>query len=580
MRKTKGVLLAGLLMCTAMFAGCGEDPLKAGKTTVVFWGYADADEAATVAEITDWYNKNNTDNIYIDYAGKPGDSYDSVIDRALAGAKGPDVFYVGDRYLKRWAKIGGGYLENLQPYVDESDIDLEGMWDSAVQRYRYNPEKNTNNPDDPLYALPKDISPTALFYNVDVMKKQGIKVISLDEQDIAAFNKGEKADNYGKYKSDYGIDIDVQAKGFYRDQPYKHGLWKQPVYSGGKVVETMIFNNRIAMSWDETEDLAMILTREYNNKLSGSDTKWGYYTEWWFNYCWGVGGDCAVDTTGEGDWKFTLGDTSKKSVLYNADGSYAYGADGKNIFVAESEQASYKKEEGQYFGEPLPSTREAFERFLMLGKPKSAGGLAVAPRQTADIGLQSSTAFFSTGKVAMLVQSNYCISSFRKAITDFEWDVAPLPVYKEYESDGVTVKNKGVEIGHSGSSGLGIWKKSRQKEAAFKVAEYLSGGEAQRIQARNGFLMPNNRVLAAQDYVKYNLESGKAPKNIQVFTEYGDVQRPGDWWYMPDNAWIDEWATPLNTQYRENNKTLDEFFAAYTNATNAILAGYKQNGMI
>ena len=49
---------------------------------------------------------------------------------------------------------------------------------------------------------------------------------------------------------------------------------------------------------------------------------------------------------------------------------------------------------------------------------------------------------------------------------------------------------------------------------------------------------------------------------------------------MPDNLWIDTWATPLNTQYRENNKSVQEFFDAYTDATNQVLINYKQQGWV
>ena len=49
---------------------------------------------------------------------------------------------------------------------------------------------------------------------------------------------------------------------------------------------------------------------------------------------------------------------------------------------------------------------------------------------------------------------------------------------------------------------------------------------------------------------------------------------------MPDNEWIDVWATPLNNEYRENDASVDDFFARFTAATNEILAGYKQEGMV
>ena len=172
-----------------------------------------------------------------------------------------------DEDFKRWVKRG--FMEDLQPYVDEAQIDLDAMWDSAVYRYRYNPDTNTNNPEDHLYALPKDISPTGLFYNKSAFERHGIKVISVDEEDLDEFNAGTAADRSGKYKSDYGIpeDFEVPAKGFYRRTPYRGGQWPKAQYADGVLNELMIFNNRIAMSWDEVEDLAMMFTKNVPTML-------------------------------------------------------------------------------------------------------------------------------------------------------------------------------------------------------------------------------------------------------------------------------------------------------------------------
>ena len=563
-------------MSLGMFAGCG-DPLKKGKTEVVFWYYADEEEAETVEAIVDWYNHNNTDGIYIEDQPKPGGSYVSLAERALDSSRAPDVFYIGDRYLKRWAKRG--YLEDITSYVAQSEIDYSDIWTSAQYRWRYDPVKNTNNMDDPIYGLPRDMNSTALYYNASVMERQGIKIISVDEEDMDAFNAGG-ADRNGNTKASLGIDMTVPAKGFYRDQHYRNGNFTKPAYGlDGKVTETMIFNNRIAMSWDEVEDLAMILTRSYNAGLDAQkDTQWGYYTEWWFNYGWGVGGDCAVDTTGNGDWEFALGDKTHKRIVYNEDGSYATDDHGRVKFVKDGEEDSLA--DGQYAGGVLPSQYEAFERFIKLGKPVEYGGIGVAPRVKADIGLSSSTSFFTTGKVAMLVEESGKAFSFRKGIKNFEWDIAPLPVYKEYERDNVTVKTKGLEIGHSGSTGLGVWSKSKVKDEAFKVIDYLATGYAQTLIAQNGYRIPNSMTLTESEYIAKNVASGNSPKNIDLFAKAATTSRPADWWYMPDNLWIDTWATPLNTQYRENNKSVQEFFDAYTDATNQVLINYKQQGWV
>ena len=49
----------------------------------------------------------------------------------------------------------------------------------------------------------------------------------------------------------------------------------------------------------------------------------------------------------------------------------------------------------------------------------------------------------------------------------------------------------------------------------------------------------------------------------------------GDWWYLTDNAWIDDWAGVLNGDVRNGKKTMTEFFESYEyNGTFAKLLEY------
>ena len=52
------------------------------------------------------------------------------------------------------------------------------------------------------------------------------------------------------------------------------------------------------------------------------------------------------------------------------------------------------------------------------------------------------------------------------------------------------------------------------------------------------------------------------PKNAVVFIEAAEVQTPGDWWYLKDKKWIDDWAGLLNGDVRNGKKSLSEFFAS------------------
>ena len=150
------------------------------------------------------------------------------------------------------------------------------------------------------------------------------------------------------------------------------------------------------------------------------------------------------------------------------------------------------------------------------------------------------------------------------------WNVAPLPVYKEYDAKGnVTVH--GIAGGHSGSMGLSIAEGSDNKQAAFEFLKFVAGEEGQRAQAEAGFAIPNQKALASQDVF---LQPTQDPANSIVFVEAAAVQRPGDWWSLTNSAWIDDWANYLNYTVRENKATVNEMFDKYAEATQEKLYEY------
>ena len=62
------------------------------------------------------------------------------------------------------------------------------MWDSGIARYRFDPETATTSDEAPLWALPKDIGPTVLYYNAKYLKDLNITEISVPEAELADFN--------------------------------------------------------------------------------------------------------------------------------------------------------------------------------------------------------------------------------------------------------------------------------------------------------------------------------------------------------------------------------------------------------
>lgn len=564
MKKIISAILASMLLCASLaFTACGGN----SATTLLVYGWGDQDSLPVFNEIIEKFN--DTVGAETGYTAKlvvENTNYETLLETAVSGDRGPDAFFVKDQYFKKWVKLG--FAEPLDDYVTEA-TGLDDMWDSAVSRFRYTVSNNTSTADSPLYGLPLDDSTTALFYNKTALEQAGVIVISCDEEDVT--------DEFAsKFNAEHGTSLTATdlRRGFYRDNPVSDGYWMLPVEG-----ETMVFNNRIAMSWDEIEDLARIMTKssEYN---PASPTDFGYYTEWWFNYGFSVGGDCIEDTTGNGDWTFTLGDDASNYIVNEAceinGHAYAAGSfvshNDKQYLKSNTSTAAALTADGSI--SELPSTREAFSRFVNLSQTSARGGIAVSPTTTGVTGSgQQKSGFFANRKVALLVDYSYNAAAIRRLVGNtFEWDVAPLPMYKEYNSDG-TVGVTGVEAGHSSASALAISTKSNKKDIAFRLLEFWTGVEGQKIVAESGFNVPNQSSLLDTYYASVN-----TPSNMRVFAEAAAVQTPGDWWYMPDKLWIDAWAQALNQKVRNNSgMTLEEFFEEFNASTlDAELAKYKE----
>lgn len=592
------MLLTSILAVTAM-AGCGGG---GGSNTIKFYAFGETTELKAyqnmVAEFNETVGKEK--GIKVAYSPYPESSYEQKIVNVAYSNSGPDVFMVVEKKFKKWAQ--DDLLSTLDDYVkDSEEIKLDEIWSGTVSRYRYNVENNTSNASDPLYALPIDSSPTALYYNRSVMEDAGITIIGVAEEDMEAWNNGEIKDKYGKYKSDYEAiaDLDVPAKGYWRSQDNYHNgddAWK-PVATG----TTLVFNDAIPMNWDEVEDLAMLFTK--NSRYNpNSPTQFGFYTEWWFNYGWSVGGDCIQDLTGDGDWTFTLGDYSPNYIV--AEDKTFTGASGKvykegetlefldkldviaSDVLAADNLGGFTKN-GQPFGseenpypmirqavkdavesgelQELPSTKVAFTRFARLAGQQNKD-LNICPYTTDFPANTSSFGYFVGGNVAMIIEEASNIGE--AAAANFEWGVAPLPQYKEYDEYDEEVVVRGIASGHSNSVSVAIREYSKKKDAAFTFVEFLVGEKGQSIKSKDGFV-PNQRSLVETD------EYLAANPNMAVFLDAMDSQKAGDWWYMADTLWINVWADRLNGDVRNGKYGLDYWYATYIKEANEVLKGYK-----
>ncbi|MDE6373145.1 MAG: extracellular solute-binding protein, partial [Clostridia bacterium] len=598
-KMTKSVLACGLLACMAVsLSACGNSD---GRTTLDFQFTGESAVQAVFWDCIDAYNdtQGKEDNIKIRGLNVPDKDNKEKLRSVMSSSSGPDVAVANDRYFKL-------YINN---YLDITDLVSQsvtnGLYPSQEIRYHYNSEKTTSNKTDPLYGLPVYNDPTVLFYNKTAIENTGIICISVDETELDAFNAGAK-DHNGKTKKDYGIpdSVTVVNKGFYRTKPYvpnegerDGSVWKKPAAG-----ELMIFNEKIACNWDEIEDLGLVCTSVKN---AAAKTTYGYYTEWWFNYGWSVGGDCLEDLDGNGDWVYSHADETPNYIV--KDGQTYVGAytgteytagetlDIKDILNAgKTDKISYNTENGKTFYytvngnratiraqvedeaektdgklQELPSIYDAFSRFCFLS---AKGGLGVCP-SPAVFNNTPSSSYFAQGELALLVEQYSKADTFNKRCK-FDWGVAKMPQYKTYTDpenpDCDEVAAVGTSASHSEGYSVVIRKNTEYQAEAIKFIEWLTT-EGQKIFAKKGF---GSVCKADAQLVGEKITEIFKINNAEAITTSLNRAQAGDWWYLRDDAWIDIWSIPLNTKVRKGIMTFDQYIYAYIEQTNTKLLNY------
>ncbi len=560
-------------------------------TTIHVWGYCDGEEESRMQTLINAFNDKYRDyNISARFTPYASSGWEQKMKATLSNQTGPDVFLTADQYYKQWVTLG--YMENLDPYIKSpyKDLNMENelsnMFEGGVGRYLYDADTATSTSENAhYYGLPKGTGSTAIFYNKTYMKNANITCISVDEKDL-------------------------EEKG-YPNKAYfnKDGKW--------------YFNNRIAMNWEECASLAKVLQNNpLNRGENGNGVKYGFFTSWWFNYAKSVGGDCieylpSDDSQYEGGYyTFSLAD---QTVNYKA-------KDTIEVNGHQYEKGQIISYEDKFFLDDilankcdvLPSQRYAFSEYMSLsGKLESNhyyaaevgvtdkfyqiipyklnnGGVngynrnneimknevttftpsenekygdivtiynkGISPNPST-ISTEGAIGYFINGKTAMTVSIRADVASCRE-IDAYDWDVAPMLVYKEYDENNnlIVSGNKGA---HSGSNAWCVWSKSKIKNASALFVKFATTNEGQRILADAGTIIPNQKDIA-DEFIKKDVEAGLKPQNLQCFVEGAEYQTPGDWWYLKDGDWIDgegRWANYLNQTVRNYNATLEKFYA-------------------
>lgn len=164
-----------------------------------------------------------------------------------------------------------------------------------------------------------------------------------------------------------------------------------------------------------------------------------------------------------------------------------------------------------------PPAIEAMQAFLDLG---TVGEVTPSEAQMESEGVES---LFANGRLGMIMESRKVVPGFRN-ITGFDWDVAPLPQFKEPMS-----------ILHS--DGYCMTKGSEHPAEAWTFLEYAAGEAGQEISAESGRAVPS--MISVADSKAF-LDPDAAPASSQVFLDnldhLGRVPQTANWVEIEDLA--------------------------------------------
>lgn len=525
-KKIRGLIAAALTLCFAFpVAACTD---SGSDTSIQFMFYGSVEENAVTRELVDAYNETNQDGITVEATPVATSDYPTKIQNMLRGRNVADVIMVKDEYIKPWVELGG--IAALDSYVAESEvISLDALWEGGVNRFRYDTQTRRDSAGS-LYGILNDYSTAVLYYNIDAMEKVGITCISVEREDCA--EQGYPEEGY----------FEKDGKSY--------------------------FNNRIPVSWNETDGGALLklLSKLTSNtaapeayRNNDSLTKYGCYFANWFPFAWSVGGDCLEWIEDEslstgGKYEFTLFDENK---------NYRVKEDGEDLtvgstvyhsgdFISYADKSVLTEEQKAQCTE-LPSQLEVMQFYVDLSVKY---GVGAKPDLTTG---SSSNKVFAAGNCA-IVMGYRNSTGISRQIVEFDWDVAPLPVHEE-----------GIETSFGMANAFCITENSKKKDAAWKFIEYLCGKSGQEKYASTGFTLPNSPEIANSEAF---LQPDQKPANSVVFVETAYYQRSGDWAWLPSKMWVSEWSEDLNNKVLGGTMTLAQLKEARQESTQEIIDSY------
>ena len=200
-----------------------------------------------------------------------------------------------------------------------------------------------------------------------------------------------------------------------------------------------------------------------------------------------------------GDWTWKQFVDTALKLTDRERGQYGLGVEPSLIRIAPfvwSNGGDLVRDDLSGFALDEPAAQEPLREFMLLHSAYRA-----IPGDE-EVEAEDDESRFMNGRLGMILSSRRSTPSFR-TISGFDWDVAPLPSFKE-------------QAGILHSDAYCLTKGSDNKDAAWRFVEFALGAEGQRITARAGRTVPSLREVAESDAF---LDPSAKPGNSRVFLD-------------------------------------------------------------
>ena len=504
-----------------------------------------------------------------------------------------DILYVNDRFF--YSNTSKNYYTNLEPFINNESkytvdnggnryLDISDFNSNTIDRFRFNTETLTAGKGEPLYGLPIENQGMVIYYKVDALKAVGVNFISITENELDNYNKEHNTSyaprGYCEYLNDPSNGQMTSSKNLDNKTVYK------------------VFNNRIPMSVLEMVTLSKQLTKSYN---PNSITNYGYCSEYYQSHIWSVGGNTIHFDEDMNQYKFTLGDKQKNYLVTGTDSVEVNGTT-----YHEGEILSYKDRKfinngGKSSNDSklvkLPSSYEQLREFVALSQDtdklidEEMYGYKVSPSPEEISSHPVSSYNPVIDDTALLIDSNVAAFSLEHHV-DFNWDMAPVYTYREFEGedpkgtstlkivgeDGFTgklrevngTKIKGIHSAPSVNAAYVIPNNSTHKESAWKFLQYLTSKENQKNLSLNDEILPTRESVAfSNEYLNHS------DKNVYALSMASMYSKHGEWSYLENGSWIDPYLNELNTDVKNGKTTITDYLTHQQDQMDTILKTYK-----